>query len=270
MDHDVMMETGVFMDPDMIVTLYLCVWLALAGAAAGSFIDCAVWRWARGEEMFKGRSRCASCGHTLAARDLVPVFSWLFVKGRCRHCGVKIPSECLWAEIVGAVVFVCFGIRFGADLRLAQWVVLGALLLAVTLADCAKMVIPNILLLAMAASRVVWFFVLREPFLAAGKAALISLGAGPVALLVLTLVMEWIMGKELMGGGDIKLLAALALYLEWPQMVLTLIGGCLLGLTGAAVSKKKGAFAFGPYLAAAAVLAVCFGDPLVTWYIGLL
>lgn len=254
----------------MLLTLYLCVWLALGGAAFGSFLDCAVWRWARGEPMFRGRSRCASCGRALTVPDLVPVFSYLLMRGRCRRCKEKIPAECLWAEIAGAVVFTCFGLRFGLSLELLQWLIFGTLLLAISLADAAKRIIPDALLLGLAASRAVCAILLTEPLLHAGKTALLSLCAVPLPLLALTLFMEWLLGREMMGGGDIKLLAAMALYLEWPQMILTLLGGCLLGLFGAAAMKKRGAFAFGPYLAAAGAAAVCFGDPLVTWYLGLI
>lgn len=258
------------MNPDTILTIYLCVWLALAGAVLGSFLDCVAWRWARGEPMFGGRSRCGSCGHTLGARDLIPVLSYASARGRCRHCGERIPAECLWAELAGAAAFVGIGLRFGLSLELGQWLLLAALLLAVSLADVAKRIIPDRLLLAMAAGRAVWVLLLREPLPGAGKAALISLCTGPVPLLALTLLLEHLRGREMMGGGDIKLLGALALYLQWPQMALTLLLGCLTGILGAVVCRKQGAFAFGPYLAAAALAAVCFGGPLIEWYLGLL
>lgn len=258
------------MRPETILTLYLCFWLALAGAVLGSFLDCAVWRWANGKVMFKGRSHCAACGHVLTARDLIPVASFLLSRGKCRHCGEKIPAECLWAELAGAAGFVCLGARFGLSPELGQWLVLGGLLLAVSLADGAKRIIPDRLLLAMAANRVLWVLILRQPAWESVKTALISLCAGPVPLLVLVLVMDRVMGRDTMGGGDIKLLMALALYLSWPQMLLTLLAGCLLGILGAAVGKTRGAIPFGPYLAAACTAAVCFGGPLIGWYLDLL
>lgn len=258
------------MRPETILTLYLCLWLAVAGAVLGSFLDCAVWRWARSEPMLRGRSRCAACGHVLTARDLVPVFSFLLARGRCRHCGEKIPAECLWAEIAGGLGFVCFGVRFGVSLELGQWLVLGALLLAVSLTDGAKRIIPDKLLLVMAANRILWVFILRQPLWDSVKTALLSLCAGPLPLLALVLVMDKVMKRDTMGGGDIKLLMALALYLTWPQTLLTLLAGCFLGLAGAAVGKNQGAIPFGPYLAAACAAVVCFGGPLIGWYLELL
>ncbi len=256
------------MDPHLLLTIYLCVWLAAAGAVLGSFLGCAVWRWARGEAMFRGRSHCAGCGRTLSPGELVPVFSYLFSRGRCRGCGGKIPAECLWAELAGGLAFVCLGIRFGLTLELAQWLVFGGLLLAVSLTDGAKRIIPDKLLIAMAVNRVVWLFALGQPLWDTVKGMLAS-GIIPAALLAFVLLAEKVLGREAMGGGDIKLLLAMAFYLSWPELLLTLLGGCLLGIIGAAAARKTGAIPFGPYLAAAGVLAVCFGGPLVSWYLGL-
>ena len=95
--------------------------------------------------------------------------------------------------------------------------------------------------------------------------------AVPAVLLALVLGMERIMGREAMGGGDIKLLFALALYLSWAELFLTLLAGCLLGLLWAGLTRrsKGAAMPFGPFLAAGAVLAVCCGGPVLEWYFGL-
>ena len=255
---------------EQLLTAYLCFWLAVLGAVLGSFLDCAASRWAAGDpHPFAGRSRCSSCGHTLGARDLVPVFSFLFRRGRCRYCGEKIPAECLAAELAGAAAFACLGARVGRTPELGQWLVFAALLLALSLTDWAKRIIPDKLLLLLAANRAVWFFILghgvRE-VLETVKAL-----AVPAALLALVLVMETLLGREAMGGGDIKLLFVLALYLGWAELFLTLLAGCVLGLLWAALTggKKGTAMPFGPFLAAGAVLAVCYGGPVLDWYFGL-
>lgn len=257
------------MEEGQIWTAFLCFWLAVFGAVLGSFLDCAVSRWAAGERMFAGRSRCVSCGHDLGARDLVPVFSFLLRRGRCRYCGERIPAGCLAAELAGAVAFACLGARFGPRPELGQWLAFAAALLAVSLTDRAKRIIPDRLLALLAANRAVWFFILghgvRE-VLAAGKAL-----AVPAALLALVLVMEKLLGREAMGGGDIKLLFVLALYLGWAELTLTLLAGCFLGLLWAVLTggKTGTAMPFGPFLAAGAVLAICCGGPVLDWYFGL-
>ena len=282
-------EIGLFLSLDQIIMIYLCVCLALFGLVWGSFVDCAISRWAAGEKMFTGRSRCMACGHTLGVLDLIPVFSYLFRRGRCRYCGEKIPAECLLAELLGAAGLVCVGLRFGPDAELgiwyffysgkpgllvtsfalAMWLIWWALLLVLSLTDAAKRIIPNQLLLALAANRVVWFFLRKEDFSVLWevlKACIV-----PVVLLALVLLAEHFMKRELMGGGDIKLLFALTLYLTWAQLLLSLLAGCLAGLVLAALTGKKrsAAVPFGPFLAVGALAAVCFGDPLLQWYFSL-
>lgn len=282
-------EAGFFLSVDQIMVLYLCVLLALFGLIWGSFADCAVSRWAAGEKMFGGRSRCFSCGHILGVLDLIPVVSWLVRRGKCRYCGEKIPADCLVAELVGAAAFVLVGLRFAPDaelgiwyffysgktgllftaLALVQWTVWAAIMLALALTDAAKRIIPNGLLIALAVNRVLWFFLGQEEFSVALdvlKACIV-----PAVLLILVLLVEKLMEREVMGGGDIKLLFALALYLTWVQMLLMLLVACVLGLIFAAVSQRKRgtAMPFGPFLAAAALVVVCFGEPVIQWYFSL-
>lgn len=251
-------------------TIFLCFWLAVTGAVLGSFLDCCISRMAAGDEHpFGGRSRCDSCGHTLRAFDLIPVFSWLFLKGKCRYCGKKIPPDCPVSELAGAVAFAGLGLRFGPTLELGQWLVLAGVLLALSLTDLAKRIIPDRLLIFAAVNRVVWFFVMDGW----GSALLTALKACavPAALLGLVLLLEKLSGREVMGGGDIKLLFVLALYLSWAQLLLTLLAGCLFGLVWAVLTgRKKGTvLPFGPFLAAGAIAVICCGDPLLKWYFGL-
>lgn len=282
-------EAGFALTMEQIMIIYLCFWLTLFGLAWGSFVDCAVSRWAAGKKMFSGRSQCVSCGHILGILDLIPVVSWLVRRGRCRYCGEKIPADCLAAELAGAAAFVCVGLRFGPDaelglwhllsngnpsllftgLTLVQWLIFAAVLLALSLTDAAKRIIPDRLLIVLAVNRVVWFFVLRE---GTGVALdILKACIVPAVLLVLVLAAEKLLDKEVMGGGDIKLLFVLALYLSWAQLLLALLAGCIAGLVYAVPARKKSGTAvpFGPFLAAGALAAVCFGDPVIQWYFNL-
>lgn len=259
------------MEEEQIWTAFLCFWLAAFGAVTGSFLDCAASRWGLGDpHPLAGRSRCASCGHTLGARDLIPVFSYLFRRGRCRYCGERIPAECLWAELAGAAGFACLGLRFGLCPALGQWLVLAVLLLALSLTDAVKRIIPDRLLVLLAANRAVWFLVLGQGVREALEA--VKACAVPAALLALVLAMEKLLGREAMGGGDIKLLFVLALYLRWAELLLALLAGCVLGLLWAGLTRRRTgtAMPFGPFLAAGAALTVCCGGPVLEWYFGLL
>lgn len=255
---------------EMIWTAFLCFWLAVFGAALGSFSLCVASRWAEGEKNpFAGRSHCNFCGHMLGIADLIPVFSFLLYRGRCRYCDGRIPVSCLWAEIVLAAALCCAGWRFDWNLELLQWLIWAALLFALSLTDILRRIIPDEILLALAANRAVWFFVLRQGFTQAMESLFAC--AVPVCLLGLVLVWEKRTKREVMGGGDIKLLFALALYMDWARLFMTLLTGCLLGLGFAAVTgrEQREAVPFGPFLAAGALLTICFGEPLLAWYFGL-
>ncbi len=246
----------------------LCLfWLAVLGASLGSFVDCAASRWAFGQDPFAGRSHCAVCGHTLGVRDLIPLLSYLFHRGRCRFCGERIPVDCVVAETAGAVCFVALGLCFGFQLELAQWLVFAVLLLCISFADWHKRIIPDWTLVALSVNRIIWVLVLDREL---RRFMLDTLAAWsvPAALLVLVLLAEWVVGRDVMGGGDLKLLFVLALYLSWAQLLLTLLTGCLIGLVWAAATGggRKDALAFGPFLAVGTMVTVCLGGPLLEWY----
>ena len=92
---------------------YCCCVAAVLGAVMGSFLNCAAWRIAHGESFLKGRSHCPACGHVLEPLDLIPVFSWLFLRGKCRYCGTKVSARYVLAELFMALVTVVCLLRFG-------------------------------------------------------------------------------------------------------------------------------------------------------------
>lgn len=245
----------------------LCAWLAVCGAVAGSLIDCAVWRWVNGKPVF-GYSYCASCGAMLGVLDLVPVASYLRSRGRCRHCGKKIPAECFWAEVGGAAVFAlaAAGLEPVLSLELPKWLAFAGMLLAMSLIDACKKLVPDNLLIAMMANWLLWT-VLEGSLIPALRSALASL-AVPFALLAATLILEKILKRDVLGGGDIKLLVVFALYLSWAEMLLALLTACLLGLLWAALRSREKAIPFGPFLTAGCMLTVALGAPLVSRYMG--
>jgi prepilin signal peptidase PulO-like enzyme (type II secretory pathway) len=248
---------------------YILFWLAVLGTVAGSTICCVSGRLAVGEDPIRGRSHCDACGHTLGAVDLIPIFSYLFHKGRCRYCGSKIPPDCLLSEILGAGIFLGLGLKFGVSPELLMWLIFGCILYLLAYIDARTMLLPDKLLLAAILNRLIFVVILQQPW----KATLISMliGACSVSLplLLLVLLMDRILGKETMGGGDIKLLFVMGLYLDWMQMVLLLLVAAIVALIFALLRQKQqrsAPLAFGPFLALAGMLVIFFGDPLLDWY----
>lgn len=253
-----------------LIPLY-AVFLGILGAVLGSFFDCVAARHAAGESPWKGRSKCDSCGRELGALELIPIFSYLFQRGRCRKCGAKIPADALWAEIAGAAGAVAITLRFGLSLETVQWLIFGALLLWLSLEDHHRRILPDGLLIAAAVVRLAFWLIppdrlARLPGLI-GSALSVSL-----PLLILVLIMDKVMKRETMGGGDIKLFFVVGLYFTWPETVLTLLVSCLLGLLYAVLTRKKRTdpMPFGPWIALGTVVTAVFGGPLIDWYLSLL
>ena len=253
--------------------LAFCVVVAAClGAVGGSFLNCAAWRIVHDEPFVRGRSRCPACGHTLTPLELVPVFSWLIQRGRCRACGEKISVRYLLAELIFALATVLCLLRFDLTvLCLRNWVFLGCLFL-LTLTDLDGMIIPDGCHIA---AVLAWLIAL--PFTFTGwRDVLLSIGAAVVfggGLLGVSLVMDKIMGRDTLGGGDIKLFAVVGLYLGFIGTLFAMVIACVLGLVIHALTAKRGdgrAFPFGPSIAIAAGFMLLYGDALIRWYRGLL
>ena len=263
------MTISIYMDRFLLI--YSCVVALLLGAALGSFLNCAAWRIARGESFLTGRSRCPQCAHVLGARDLVPVLGWLLLRGRCRYCGARVPVRYPLTEGVFALLTLACLLRFDLTLLGARNLIFLCCLFCLSLVDLEESFIPNGCLLIPAA---VWG--VTAPFLGmgwdgAGRHLLAAVGLGG-GMLLISLVMDRILGRETLGGGDIKLFAVVGLYLGLVGSLFTLFFSCILGLLFALVQRRGAGqpFPFGPAIAAATAAMLLFGDGLVAWYLGFL
>ena len=242
---------------DTFFMIYCCVLAGVFGAVLGSFLNCAAWRIAHGESFVKGRSHCTSCGHVLGFLDLIPVFSWIFLGGKCRYCKTKISPRYMLTELFFALVSVLTLLRFG-----------------LSLVDLEIFEIPNGCLLIPA---IAWFVAI--PFTEmSGMDVLYHVASGVgygAVMLALVLLFDKILGKETMGGGDLKLFVVMGLYLGVAASLFALFFSCILGLIMGAIQKRgkenKGPqIPFGPAIALAFYAMLLYGDGLVNWYMGLL
>lgn len=247
--------------------IYIFVLAFVLGAFLGSALHCLAWRMVRGEKWSRGRSRCPACGHVLSALDLVPVFSWLALRGKCRHCGGKIPARYVLSEGLLGLAFVLVLWRFGLTVHTPSVLILVCCLFCLSLVDLEIQIIPDRFLLIPALVR------LGELLLDGGLVcALIPALIFGGGLLALSLVMDKILKKDTMGGGDIKLMALLGLYFTIPECLLLLVIACVLGIVMAYILMKirdDTPFPFGPALSLAAFATALVGEPIVTWYLSL-
>lgn len=259
---------------DTFFTVYCCVLAAVIGAVLGSFLNCTAWRIAHGESFVKGRSRCPACGHPLGVLDLVPIFSWLFLRGKCRYCGTKISARYPLSELAFAAVTVLCLLRFGLTAECPRNLIFFGCLFCLSLVDLESCIIPDGCLAVAALAWAAWlpFSGLAPTEIGLRVLAALVYGGG---LLLISLAADKILGKESLGGGDIKLFAVMGLYLGMTASLFALLLSCVLGLVFAfarrTFSRRQDEhFPFGPAIAAASWFMMMYGQPLVDWYLRLL
>ncbi len=252
------------------VIVYLTVLVGLLGLVMGSALNCLAQRLASGQKWSGGqRSICESCGHVLSPLELIPLVSWLIQGGKCRHCGARVPARYPLTEAALSVVYISLLLRYGLTLHTASLLILCSCLFCLSLVDLDTQIIPDRFLIIPAVARLGELLLTNPASIPGALIPGLLLGGGVLAL---SLIMDKVLKKDTMGGGDIKLLALLGCFLPLPQCLLLLILACVLGIVIAAVLMKvdsETAFPFGPAISAAAWLTLLVGDPIVSWYLGL-
>jgi len=212
------------------------------------------------------RSACPSCGHRIAALENIPVISWLALRGRCRACGARISLRYPIVEIAGGLLAVAAIAAFGPTPKGLAACVLLWTLLALALIDADTQYLPDDLTLPL-----VWAGLIANLFglFAPLASAVIGAVAGYLALWVVYWAFKLIRGKEGMGYGDFKLLAALGAWLGWKMLpliiLLSSVGGAVIGIALIAFRGRDRTvpLPFGPYLALAGAIALFAGPSLV-------
>ncbi|MBQ6843009.1 MAG: prepilin peptidase [Agathobacter sp.] len=257
------------------LTAYCLVLSFLTGAAAASFLGCMGWRMCNGESVLKGRSHCDSCGHVLSARDLIPILSYVRTKGRCTYCKEPIGSINFYGEIIVAVAFVLTTMKFDISVKLVPMLLFICILYLVSVTDIYAQVIPDGCLLVAVLIRLIYYVVFEEFQWQELLMLLVDGIAVSVPLLFLVLLMERLWQREVMGGGDIKLLFVTGLYIGWANNLLALFFACIFGIVVGLIQQKKTEnveslyFPFGPSIALGTFLSMLVGEPLISAYMSL-
>lgn len=251
--------------------------------------------------MLAGRSHCASCGHVLGVLDLIPIVSWLVLRGRCRHCGQRVSPRYVIVEVLMAALFAATVVRYGMSAQTAAYLVLICILMAVALVDLDTFTIPNGYVLAGCVLWLVsiWFMPpphadvfsvgsLFSAWVHPGGAVALDGIVGSIAIaggvLLLSIIFDMVTKRTSLGGGDVKLLFVVGLFLGLAGSMLNLLVACIMGLVFALArgfsapsasdesedeSIRAKAIPFGPAIAAATVFTLLVGPTLLTWYAGL-
>lgn len=216
------------------------------------------------------RSRCPSCGHPISALDNIPVISYLFLRGRCKSCKTPISMRYPSVELITALLSIIISVQLGPSVQTAVALLFTWTLICLTLIDFDTQLLPDSITLPL-----LWFalFVSLFDVFVTPKTALIGALAGYLTLWSVFWLFKLATGKEGMGYGDFKLLAAIGALLGWqmlPQVImLSAFVGATVGLTLIAVKgrDKNIPIPFGPYLSIAAFIALIWGEKINTTYL---
>jgi leader peptidase (prepilin peptidase)/N-methyltransferase len=236
------------------------------GLVIGSFVTVVGYRVPRGESIVGPRSRCTTCGAQIAAYDNIPVFSWLILRGRSRCCGDRISARYPLTELaLGALYLATVAVLWEDATEIALGLVFVTALLAITLTDLDRRVIPNKVLLVAAIAGVAIVAIGDPSSLPERVIAAVAAGGG-----LFLVALAYPRG---MGLGDVKLAAVMGLFLGRtvaPALLVALLAGSVVGLVLIArhgAEARKQAIPFGPFLALGGVVALLAGDQLVDWYL---
>lgn len=247
------------------MTVVLAVLFALP---VGSFLTVVADRVPAGRSVVRPGSACGSCGMELKARDLVPVFSWLALRGKCRGCGARIGPAALLIELACAALWAALAVKFGARWALVGYCAFTAGLIPLTAIDLATKRLPREITYVTAALGVP--FLVIDAVVEDQTARITNMLIG-AAIALIAMGAIYLASRGGMGDGDVRLSPLLGAFLGWlglPHVPIGLFLGFLFGaLVGVAMmaagsAGRKTALPFGPFLAAGAVTAVFIGQSL--------
>lgn len=248
----------------------------LLGLVVGSFLNVVIWRVPRGESVVAPASHCPGCGVAIAVRDNIPVFSWLWLRGRCRNCASAISARYPVVEGITGVLFALLAARIGFTWALPAYLYLAAVGVALAFIDFDTKRLPNALTLS-SYPVVAGLLLLPAALDDRWDQYFHALIGG--AILFGCYLLAAVLFPAGMGMGDVKLAGVLGMGLAWFGWGVLVVGGFAAFLFGAVVglalisrgrAGRRTAIPFGPFMVAGTLVALFVGPTLTDWYAGLL
>lgn len=245
----------------------LTILAAVIGMALGSFLNVCIARWPAGRSVVRPRSECWNCRAPLRWFEIVPVLGYVIARGRCARCRTGIGAQYPLVEIATAVIWAGMAARWGLHPEALRGAVFLTILLAIAVSDARTYIIPDQFSLGGAVIGLALAPLAGGPELGS---AVLGAALGFAFLWAVATVGRIVLGKDAMGGGDVKMMAMVGAFVGPPGVLVTLFGGALLGaLVFAPVSLRSGRLVpFGVFLALGAGVAYTWGDAIAAWYAG--
>lgn len=255
------------MEPELIpVYTILYILIFLIGIEIGSFLNVCIFRIPNHQTVVTERSHCMSCGYQLKWYDMIPVFSWLCLRGKCRKCKSAISAQYPIVEAGNGVLYVIiFGVN-GFNIVSVLYCLMASALLVLSIIDIRTYEIPfgiNIFIFILGLVRLAldyrnWQVYLIGFFAVSGFLEILLLASRGRAI----------------GGGDVKLMAAAGLLLGWKEIILAFLIGCILGtiihIARMKIQNAEHMLAMGPYLSAGIMIAALWGEQMIRMYMDIL
>ncbi len=236
----------------------------LFGIVIGSFLNVCIFRIPKKEDIVKMSSHCMSCGYHLKWYDMVPIFSFLALRGKCRKCGAKLSVQYPLIEAANGILYVCIVWTGGIGIESLLYCLMASALLVLSVIDFRTYEIPfgiNLFILALGLVRAATDF-----------SNILTYLIGSLSVSIVLAILYYATGGRAIGGGDVKLMAACGLLLGWKLIILAFLLGCVLGalihVIRVKVSGEGRVLAMGPYLSMGVLIAALWGGRLLTWYFG--
>lgn len=248
--------------------LLLCyVYAFIIGLCVASFINVVIYRVPNKLNFMSGRSFCPNCHTSIKAYDLIPVFSWLWLKGKCRNCKSSISIRYPLIELFGALIAVYLFHHYGFSWHTPVVFGFAMVLLAITFIDIDTMEIPNGIGIFLLFYAIIFIFIDKD-------LTILQRGIGFFVASVPMYLINCVVADSF-GGGDIKLMAVCGLILGWENTLLAMfIAIIIAGVYGVyLIATKKiekgGHIAFGPYLCVGVLIAYIYGKVLIQSYLSI-
>jgi len=249
------------------------MFIFLAGAVTGSFLNVVIHRLPRGESLVKPASHCPACSQPLRWYQNIPLLSYLFLLGRCAMCRAPISSRYFIVELGSALIALYSFSSFGLRPVFFLIVVLAFVLIAVSFIDLEALLIPDKILLVF----VIFFLIFNAIFkIRTWQFALSGALITGLVLYLLALFARFVLRREGLGLGDVKLMATAALFIGWKYSLLAFYSGALMVVIFAVFLRfrsfrfENGVVPFGPFLSLSTLIFIFFGDNIVSIYLNLL
>ena len=253
--------------------LFIYTIIITLGLLIGSFLNVCIYRIPKDESIAFPPSHCFNCGKNLRPLDLIPVVSYVFLRGKCGNCKTHISMQYPIIEITNSLVYLLLFMHFGLTLSFGFYAILSSILIVITIIDYYHKIIPDRLNLMILIMGVV--FKLTTLFVLKGEGELIGsllgflIGGGIFLLIALAT-------NGAMGGGDIKIMAALGVWFGVKGILLITLLSFIIGaivsvvLLITKVKSRKDEIPFGPFICIATFLAMLYTDEIIDIYFNLL